>query len=235
MSAAGRAASPGDNELIARMQQGSTAAFGVLCDRYGDRAYRVARAASFDRSRAEEAVQEAFSVIWTERATYRPDRPTAAAWLMTVVRNRAIDAMRRDSAFEARRAGEELLERHASSDDVAVEVLDRIEACELRVLVGRLPQAQRDVIVLAFYSHLSHTEIASLLDVPLGTIKARGRRGLHALRGALDRDQSQPELLPVPAPRHVQRAATGSTAWQMRIAGPGPGRRSSRREGPAQM
>ncbi|HEX3874651.1 MAG TPA: sigma-70 family RNA polymerase sigma factor [Solirubrobacteraceae bacterium] len=184
----GRGLEPGDNELLALVQRGSVAAFAELYDRYCARAYRVARIVSVDRARAEEAVQEAFGTIWRARDTYRPDRPTAAAWVLTIVRNRAIDATRRDAAYQASRASDALLEHHASPEDVAADAVDRAAAGDLRRLLTRLPDAQREVIVLAFYGELSQTEIAAELDVPLGTIKARMRRGLNSLREDLQQN-----------------------------------------------
>jgi RNA polymerase sigma-70 factor (ECF subfamily) len=182
---AGRRQVAGDNELIARMQAGEVAAFDELYSRYYGRARRVAQMISVDGGRAEEAVQEAFSLIWSSRASYRPERPTAAAWVLTVVRNRAIDGTRRDASDRANRAGDAWFEHRAAPHDVADEALGRVLACELIERIALLPAAQREVIVLGFYGDLSHTEIASQLDLPLGTIKARMRRGLRALRDGL--------------------------------------------------
>jgi RNA polymerase sigma-70 factor (ECF subfamily) len=176
---------PADNDLIASMQRGELAAFGALYDRYSDRAYRVARMITRDRMRAEEVVQDAFSSIWRASATYRPERATAAAWVLTVVRNQAIDAARRDARLQARSAADTDLTAYPAVHDVAGEALDRVTASEIRGLLDRLSDAQREVIVLAFYGQLSHSEIAQALGLPLGTVKARLRRGLHALRGEL--------------------------------------------------
>ncbi|HWH10861.1 MAG TPA: sigma-70 family RNA polymerase sigma factor [Solirubrobacteraceae bacterium] len=178
-------AAQADDDLIGRMQAGDVMAFAALYDRYCDKAFRVARMVSGDRARAEEAVQEAFGAIWSARATYRPQRPSAAGWILTVVRNRAIDGARHDATLHSRRAADAVIETYPAAHDVAAEALDRVAASELKLLLERLPDAQREVIVLAFYGQLSHAEIADQLDAPLGTIKARMRRGLHALRGEL--------------------------------------------------
>jgi RNA polymerase sigma-70 factor (ECF subfamily) len=176
---------PDDNQLIAAMQRGELAAFAALYDRYSDRAYRVARLITRDRTVAEEVVQDAFSSIWRSSATYRPERASAAGWILTVVRNRAIDAARRDARREARSAVDSDLTRHPATHDVAGEALDRVTAREIRGLLDRLPDVHREVIVLAFYGQLSHSEIADALELPLGTVKARMRRGLHILRAEL--------------------------------------------------
>jgi RNA polymerase sigma-70 factor, ECF subfamily len=181
------ARSPSDNELMKRIQAGSHEAFAQLYDRYSARAYRVARVVSVDAWLAEEAVQEGFVAIWKARATYRPERETAAPWLMTVVRHRAIDVNRRNQTVQSRRAGDDAsLEGHRSRDDVAAEAAVRVDARDLKALLERLPDAQREVIVLAFYGELTHTEIAAELDLPIGTVKGRMRLGLHKIRGALE-------------------------------------------------
>jgi len=179
-----------DNELIAEMQAGSTAAFGELYARYRYSAYRVARLVCPDDARAEEAVQEAFSSIWNARATYRPYRPTAGPWLFTVVRRRAIDITRRDAQYDARRVSDALLERFAAPGDVAAETLERHDASQLRARLSRLPEVQRQAIELAFHDALSQTEIATLLGAPLGTVKARIRRGLHTLHDEFANDEA---------------------------------------------
>jgi RNA polymerase sigma-70 factor, ECF subfamily len=184
--APGGAREPGDNELMRRIQAGSHEAFAQLYDRYADRAYRVARAVTVDALLAEDAVQEGFAAIWKARATYRPEHETAAPWLMTVVRHRAIDVNRRNATVQSHSAGDASLEGHQSRDDVAAEAAERVDSRDLKTLLMRLPDAQREVIVLAFYGELTHTEIAAQLDVPVGTVKGRMRLGLHKIRGQLD-------------------------------------------------
>jgi RNA polymerase sigma-70 factor (ECF subfamily) len=106
--------------------------------------------------------------------------------VLTIVRNRALDAARRDAGTRDRDIADTVLERFPAPGDVAADALDRVQARELRALLDGLPDIQRDVIVLAFYGQLSHTEIAATLHLPLGTVKARLRRGLCALRVELD-------------------------------------------------
>jgi len=164
------------------IQAGSHEAFARLYARYCDRAYRVARAASTDDARAEESVQEGFLAVWRSRDTYRPDHATAGPWLLTVVRHRAIDVGRRNAANRAQPVDEDVLEGRPSGEDVAGDAVDRADARDIRGLLTCLPEAQREVIVLAFYGQLTHTEIAGQLGVPIGTVKGRMRLGLHKLR-----------------------------------------------------
>jgi RNA polymerase sigma-70 factor, ECF subfamily len=176
---------PTDSELITAIQRREIEAFDVLYDRYRERAARLARLITRDSTRAEEVVQDAFGSIWRASPTYRPDRASAAGWVLTVVRNSAIDAARRDARRGARTVDDADLSGYPAPQDVAGEAVDRVVAGELRRLLGRLPDLQREVIMLAFYGELSHSEIARALDLPLGTVKARVRRGLAALRAEL--------------------------------------------------
>jgi RNA polymerase sigma-70 factor, ECF subfamily len=169
--------------LMSQVKGGSVDAFAELYQRYGARAYRVAQSICHDQGQAEDAIQEAFLSIWNSRTAYQPKRGTVAAWLLTTVRHRAIDVARRDRKHASRRAAEHTLVAGAVADQVA----NREEAERLRALLTRLPDAQREVITLAFYGELSHTEIATALGLPAGTVKGRMRLGLHRLRDAIDR------------------------------------------------
>jgi RNA polymerase sigma-70 factor (ECF subfamily) len=176
-----------DNDLMEQIQGGSQDAFARLYGRYCDRAYRVARAVSTDDGKAEDSVQEGFLSVWRSRDTYRPDHASAAPWLLTVIRHRAIDVGRRAATDRGQPVDEDVLEARASDDDVAGDAAQRADARDMRVLLSRLPDDQREVIVLAFYGQLTHTEIAGQLGLPVGTVKGRMRLGLHKLRAELDR------------------------------------------------
>ncbi len=177
----------GELRLVERMQAGSVDAFTELYERYGDRAFRVARSICFDVGQAEEAVQEAFLSIWRGRESYRPERGTVATWVLAVTRHRAIDAQRRNGKHAAHRAGDERLDGCVAGDDVAHTVVERAAVRHLEALLAGLPDAQRDAITLAFYAELTHTEIAERLKLPPGTVKGRIRLGLHKLRNDLER------------------------------------------------
>lgn len=175
-----------DHELMAHASRGSVEAFGKLYDRYGDRAYRVALSVCRDVGRAQDAVQDAFVSIWCNRASYRGQRGTVAAWLLTVVRYRAIDLERRNGKHAARWANDELLDRLAATDDVCAQALRRDDAERLRASLALLPDPQQEVITLAFYGQLSHAEIAARLGLASGTVKGRMRLGMQKLRASLE-------------------------------------------------
>jgi RNA polymerase sigma-70 factor, ECF subfamily len=175
-------AAQGDVQLMTEIRAGNADAFAELYDRYSARAYRIARSVCREDGHAEEAVQDAFMSIWRRRSGYEPDRGSVAAWLLTGVRYRAIDVLRRQSKHASRRTGEDALYAHPASVNLADQTAGRDEAHQLRALLTRLPDAQREVITLAFYAQLTHTEIATALSLPTGTVKGRMRLGLDKLR-----------------------------------------------------
>jgi RNA polymerase sigma-70 factor, ECF subfamily len=175
-----------DDQLMADAGAGSIDAFAELYDRYSGRAYKVASAVCRDDGGVQDAVQEAFVSIWRSSASYRSQRGTVSAWLLSVVRHRAIDLARRESALAALHANDESLNARASPDDLCEEAAANEQAGHLQALLYQLPDAQREVITLAFYGQLSHTEIAAQLGLPTGTVKGRMRLGMHKLRAKID-------------------------------------------------
>lgn len=171
-----------DASVVARLRAGDVDALAALYDRYSRRAYAVALSVCHDDGRAQEAVQDAFLSLWKSSATYQPERGVFAAWLLAGVRHRAIDLVRRNAKHEARRADEGQLERVAGPDDVPSRSISREDDERLRTSLRSLPEAQQEVIQLAFYAQLSHREIAAQLGLPSGTVKGRMRLGLQKLR-----------------------------------------------------
>jgi RNA polymerase sigma-70 factor, ECF subfamily len=175
---------PDDAGLMRRIESGSIEAFEHLYDRYAHQAYRMALSVCREPGRAEEAVQDAFIAVWRNRTPYRPERGTVAAWLLSSVRYRAIDAARRHGKHLKRRADESSIDADLLVTDPD-EVSD-VDAAHLHTLLNQLPDAQREVITLAFYGQLTHTEIADHLQLPAGTIKGRMRLGLEKLRAKVE-------------------------------------------------
>ncbi|MCW2994519.1 MAG: polymerase sigma factor [Conexibacter sp.] len=172
-----------DVQLMARIQGGDPDAFSVLYDRFGDRAYRVAYGITHEATRAEDVVQDAFLSVWRNRARFRAERGSAQAWILGVVRNRAIDTLRRHRRHDHHRADVEELDDHGPcAQSVEHMVLQRDQAAGLRGVVALLPVSQREVIALAYYGQLTVAEIAGELALPLGTVKGRMRLGLGTLR-----------------------------------------------------
>lgn len=176
-----------DPALMSDISAGEPDALATLYARYGLRAYRVAWSVCRDAGRAEEAVQEAFLSIWRHASTYRAERGPVAPWLLTVVRHSAQHVTRRHRGHADHRADEELLRNRPASGELAADAAGRAQAKDLLGLLSQLPEAQRDVIVLAFYGELSHQEIAACLGLPAGTVKGRMRLGLQKLRAETPR------------------------------------------------
>lgn len=165
---------------MAAVKAGSVAAFNVLYERYCDRVYRVARSVCRDDGRAQDAVQEAFISIWRTRANY-DDRRTVGPWVLTVARYRAIDVARRNDPHAVHHAGDDRL-KDVPAAAIAEQVVANDQARDLLSALAKLPDAQREVITLAFYGQLTHAEIAAHLNLPLGTVKGRMRLALDRLR-----------------------------------------------------
>ena len=183
-----------DETLMRRVQDDNVEAFEQLYDRHAVRAFRVARSVCDSTGRAEDAVQEGFLSVWRSRANYRPESGSFQGWSMKIVRNRAIDATRSEAARRRHLeddGGEHLASGHATAPRALEDhVVARSEGDALRAALLRLPEAQSEVIALAYYGELSHTEIAKQLSLPPGTVKGRMRLGLEKLRGHLERGEA---------------------------------------------
>jgi RNA polymerase sigma-70 factor (ECF subfamily) len=152
----------------------------ALYDTYHRQALGLAFGVLGDRAEAEDVVQEAFLVAWRARGLYDANRGSMKSWFLTLVRNRAIDALR------ARRVrSTEPLDPegpHAADDDPARTALANLDQAWLGAAMAQLPIDQRRVVALAYFGGLTHLEIAAQLEIPLGTVKSRIRLGLDRLR-----------------------------------------------------
>jgi RNA polymerase sigma-70 factor (ECF subfamily) len=177
-----------DHLLVERVVAMDADAFEVLYDRHLSSAYALAYRIVGSAGPATEVCQEAFLAVWRSARTFDAAVGSVRSWLLTIVRNRAIDHLRRATrTHEHEVADEALAERHPGppSGETEAQALRRAEADVTRDLLAVLSPEQRRVIELSFYSGYSHSEIASMLDLPLGTVKARMNRGLAKLRSTL--------------------------------------------------
>jgi RNA polymerase sigma-70 factor (ECF subfamily) len=176
-----------DEELMPLVGGRDPDAFEVLFDRHGGAAYSLAYRIVGDRPAAEEVTQEAFISVWRSGARFDAARGSVRAWLLSIVRNRAIDFLR-SRAGKAPKLDfddEAALEQRPASERTEAEALQRETAAELRGVLGRLPGEQSKVIELAYFGGFSHSEIAQILGLPMGTVKGRMRLGLEKIRGEL--------------------------------------------------
>jgi RNA polymerase sigma-70 factor (ECF subfamily) len=171
-------------DLVKLAANGDEAAFGILYSRLAPGLYGMAFRMMNDAKEAEDVLQEGFTYIWRKANNYDPARSSAYAWAVMIVRNKAIDRLR------ARQRGDRLREKvtseagsFAERDDSSAQVpLSRERNAEVREALKKIAPEQRQAVELAFFSGLTHEQIAEQLGAPLGTIKARIRRGLLRLR-----------------------------------------------------
>jgi RNA polymerase sigma-70 factor, ECF subfamily len=176
-----------DEDLIPLVRERDPRALEVLYDRHGRQAYSLAYRIAGDRSSAEDVTQEAFVAIWRTSSGYDHTRGSVRAWVLTIVRNRAIDMLRRASARMPLDFDDDgAIEAQLSSDRTDDEALRREDARVVHGALEALPHDQSQVIALAYFGGFSHREIAKLVGVPLGTIKGRMRLGLEKLRENMD-------------------------------------------------
>ncbi|MBA4136485.1 MAG: hypothetical protein C0518_04125 [Opitutus sp.] len=174
--------------LAAALAQGDKAALAGLYDLLGKPLYSLAYRITGETAEAQDVVQDVFLQLWHKAADYQPERGSYFSWAATLTRNRALDRVRmrkrrgeiiRDSASDIQ--PERDSEGHDSGDALWI----REKAGAVRAALSSLPSEQRAAIELAFFSGLTQQQIAERLGDPLGTVKARIRRGLLRLRDAL--------------------------------------------------
>jgi RNA polymerase sigma-70 factor (ECF subfamily) len=171
-----------DADLIVRVGRGDRAAFDELYRRFARPVHGLALRRLGDHGRAEDAAQETFAAIWRSARSFTPERGTGSAWLYAVARHAIIDRARQ----RVEPAGAEIADE-ASGEAGPAEIAEQDWlAFRVRAALERLPERERQVLELAYWSGLSQSEVASYLDVPLGTVKTRTRAGLARLASVLE-------------------------------------------------
>ena len=161
-------------------------AFEIIYDRHGGAAFSLAYRMVGDRSAAEDVSQEAFLSLWRSGARYDRARGSVRTWLLGIVRNRAIDVLRREVVqVPALSFDEEMPHSRPSGEHTDVEALRRDAARQVRGALSVLPRDHMRVIELAYFGGLTHSEIADMLGMPLGTVKGRMRLAMEKIRGQL--------------------------------------------------
>jgi RNA polymerase sigma-70 factor, ECF subfamily len=172
-----------DEEVMQLVQKGDPRAFELLYDRHGGAAFSLAYRMVGKQAAAEDVVQEAFLSIWRSRLRYDKTRGSVRTWVLGIVHNRGIDALRRSTVHDRRRETlDGVEERYEARERTDVEAARREEARSVRGALETLPAEQRRTIELAYFGGFTHNQIAKLLDEPLGTVKGRMRLGLEKMR-----------------------------------------------------
>ena len=176
-----------DEDLMPMVAREDPLAFEVFYDRHAGAAYSLAYRIVGSRTAAEDVTQEALLSIWRSGARYDRARGSVRAWTLGIVRNRAIDLLRKESGRSPKLAagGDEILERRAAEELTDTEAVRRETAEEVRGAIQELPEDQSRVIGLAYFGGFSHSEIAEMLNEPLGTIKGRMRLAMDKIRATL--------------------------------------------------
>jgi len=175
-----------DEDLIQHARDGEPSAFGAIFDRHAAAAFSLAYRMCGRRTLAEDVVQEAFLSLWRNGMRYEHSRGSVRAWVLGVVRNKAVDTFRHETATTSRNvhdddAAEQMPERQRTEGEVE----RRADAREVRGALAGLPNDQRHVIELAYFGGFSNSQIAELLELPMGTVKSRMRLALTKLRLSL--------------------------------------------------
>jgi RNA polymerase sigma-70 factor, ECF subfamily len=169
-----------DGELIQRAAGGDRSAFEDLYRRYARPVFGLALRRLGDRGRAEDAVQETFTSIWRSAGSYKPDRGPGAPWVYAVARNAIVDRARSRTEIPA-----EIPDEPAREDGPSDRAEQSWVQWRVHAALEELPEREREVLTLAYWSGLSQSEVAEFLGIPLGTVKTRTRSALAHLSDIL--------------------------------------------------
>jgi RNA polymerase sigma-70 factor (ECF subfamily) len=184
-----------DEELMELTARNDADAFEVILERHSGAVFSLAYRMCGTRPLAEDVAQESFLALWRNGAGYDRARGSVRTWALGVTHNRAVDALRRVGVHERRRASEENIEEHLQApESTDSQAIANVASQEVRGVLDELPSKQRRVIELAYFGGFTQSEIASMLDTPLGTVKGRMRLGLEKMKVVLAAGRSVHEL-----------------------------------------
>jgi RNA polymerase sigma-70 factor (ECF subfamily) len=181
----GAASSPDLAALLRRSARGDEAAFAALYDAMAPRVYGLLLRVVRDPAQAEEVTQETFLEVWRMASRFDPNRGSAVAWILTITHRKGVDRVRSAEAA-SRRDATYHRETPTTEHDVTAEAATAsLEAGRVRQALETLTPTQREAVELAYLGGYTHTEVATMLDLPLGTAKTRIRDGLIRLRDTM--------------------------------------------------
>ena len=171
-----------DTVLLQRISSGDHTAVSELYDRHGRLLFSLIVRIVHDRAEAEEVLQEVFLSVWTKAHTYDSRLGSPMGWLVRLARNRAIDRLR---ALDARTRAVEAMDEPGLGDNPEDAIVRNQERSRVRQALETLPAEQRQLIEQAYFRGLTHSELAKVFGLPLGTVKTRVRSGMQGLRAQL--------------------------------------------------
>jgi RNA polymerase sigma-70 factor (ECF subfamily) len=173
------------NDLLGRVAEGDREAFGALYDQTSNRVLGLVVRLLKDHAQSEEVTQEIFLEVWQNAPRYDPSRGSATTWILTMAHRRAVDRIRSSQSTRDRDTKIGIRDLDAEYDSVSESVEIRVEHERVGKALARLTQLQRQAVTLAYYGGYSHSEVAQMLSVPIGTVKTRLRDGMIRLRDEL--------------------------------------------------
>lgn len=172
-------------DLLRRSGRGDEAAFAALYDATAARVHGLAVRVVRDPAQAEEVTQESFLEIWRTATRFDPSKGSALSWLLTITHRKAVDRVRSAEASSRRDTTYQHQNQPIDHDATAEAAEASLEARRVRSAMATLTEVQREAVGLAFLGGYTHTEVATMLDLPVGTAKTRIRDGMIRLRDAL--------------------------------------------------
>jgi len=170
------------SDLLRAAARGDQQSFASLYDATSARVYGLALRVVRDPAQAEEVTQEAFLEVWKTSTRFDPDRGSAMSWLLTICHRKAVDRVRSAEA-STRRDTTYHTQNHTIDHDATADAAQAsMEARRVRSAMESLTEVQRQALELAYFGGYTHTEVAGILDLPVGTAKTRIRDGLIRLR-----------------------------------------------------
>lgn len=185
---------PHDNEvspasrqqaLLERVATGDKQAFSDLYDEVAPRVFGLVKRLLVDHSQSEEVTQEVFLEIWQTATRFDPNKGGATTWILTMAHRRAVDRVRASQSSRDRDLKVGIRDFSSDYDHVTESVEVSVEHERVEKAMARLTELQRQAIQLSYYGGYSNSEVASILSVPIGTVKTRIRDGMIRLRDEL--------------------------------------------------
>jgi RNA polymerase sigma-70 factor, ECF subfamily len=179
------AVAPDLADLLKRCGRGDEGSFAQLYDATAARVVGMATRVVRDPAQAEEVAQEAFLEVWKTSTRFDPSKGSAIGWLLTIAHRKAVDRVRSAEASTRRDTTYHQENQPVDHDSTAEAATASLEASRVRSALKSLTTVQREALELAYFGGYTHTEVASMLDLPVGTAKTRIRDGLIRLRDTM--------------------------------------------------